>query len=130
MAKKDFSKVNTNPVYDIIDEATSSIEETPEATIDAEETPETTGRKNKPRKTDYTAEEKAAAMNSLQTSGKKGMKLSRINLSCSPANLDFVKTMARVRGQSVTKFINEVLDEARESHADLYEKAIEFRNSL
>lgn len=116
--KKDFSSVNTNPVYDAIAEA---IEETPAAGSDK--------KQYKPRKT-YSEEEAAAALESLQTSGKKGVKLPRINLAFTPANYDFIKTMAQVRGQNLTEFVNDMLKEARESHADLYQKAIEFRNSL
>ena len=113
-SKKDFSNINTNPVYDVIAEA---VEETP-------------GKKRyKDRKT-YTEEETAAALESLKTSGKKGVKLPRINLAFTPANYEFIKVMAQVRGQNLTEFVNDMLREARESHADLYEKAIEFRNSL
>lgn len=114
--KKDFSSINTNPVYDAIAEA-------------IEETPATGKKQYKPRKT-YTEEEAAEALESLQTSGKKGVKLPRINLAFTPANYDFIKTMAQVRGQNLTEFVNDMLKEARESHADLYQKAIEFRNSL
>lgn len=114
--KKDFSSVNTNPVYDAIAEA---IEE-----------PAAGGKKKyKPRKT-YTEAEAAAALDSLQTAGKKGVKLPRINLAFTPANYEFIKIMAQVRGQNLTEFVNDMLREARESHADLYQKAIEFRNSL
>lgn len=115
--KKDFSSVNTNPVYDAIAEA---IEETPAAG---------SKKKYKPRKT-YTEAEAAAALDSLQTAGKKGVKLPRINLAFTPANYEFIKIMAQVRGQNLTEFVNDMLREARESHADLYQKAIEFRNSL
>ena len=113
--KKDFSSVDTNPVYDAIAEATGT---------------RAGGKKKyKPRKT-YTEEEAAAVMDNLQTAGRKGIKLPRINLAFTPANYEFVKIMAQVRGQNLTEFVNDMLREARESHADIYEKAIEFRNSL
>lgn len=113
--KKDFSSVDTNPVYDAIAEATGT---------------RAGGKKKyKPRKT-YTEEEATAAVESMQTSGKKGVKLPRINLAFTQSNYDFVKIMAQVRGQSLTEFINDMLTEARESHIDIYNKAIEFRNSL
>ena len=115
--KKDFSSVNTNPVYSAIAEA---VEETPAAA---------NKKQYKPRKT-YSEEEAAAALDSLQTAGRKGVKLPRINLAFTPANYEFIKIMAQVRGQSLTEFVNDMLREARESHADLYQKAIEFRNSL
>jgi len=115
--KKDFSSVNVNPVYDAIAEA-------------VDEKRAAGGKKKyKPRKT-YTEEEAAAAMDSLQSAGRKGVKLPRINLAFTPANYEFVKIMAQVRGQNLTEFVNDILREARESHADVYNKAIEFRNSL
>lgn len=115
--KKDFSGVNVNPVYDAIAEA-------------VDEKRAAGGKKKyKPRKT-YTEEEAAAAMDSLQSAGRKGVKLPRINLAFTPANYEFVKIMAQVRGQNLTEFVNDILREARESHADVYNKAIEFRNSL
>lgn len=122
MAKKDFTAAaNTNPVYSTIAEAT--------ATADAQEVIEEQKKQYKARRT-YTEAEAQEALENLQTSGKKGVKLPRINLAFTPANYEFIKTMAQVRGQNLTEFVNDVLKEARESHADIYEKAIEFRNSL
>ena len=137
--KKDFSSVNVNPVYDAIAEATAEQMPGQLAIVDTngtieQETPaqdaqEIAKKQYKPRKT-YNAEETLAALESLQTSGKKGVKLPRINLAFTPANYEFIKTMAQVRGQNLTEFVNDMLTEARTSHADIYEKAIEFRNSL
>jgi len=135
--KKDFSNINTNRVYDTIAEATAagdSSEQLPgqmvitdiEGNI-AEEEP--TKKKYKDRKT-YTAAEQILFLEAMQTSGKKGVKLPRINLAFTPANYEFIKIMAQVRGQSLTEFVNDMLTEARTQHADIYEKAIEFRNSL
>lgn len=119
-AKKDFSKVNVNPVYDLIAEAT----EAPAASD------KPGGKKGyKPRKT-YTEEEAAEALESLHTSGLKGVKLPRINLAFTPANYEFIKIMAQVRGQNLTEFVNDVLQQARDNNADLYQQAINFRNSL
>ena len=108
MAKKDLN-INTAPVYDAIAEAT------------------TQGRK--PRKT-YTAEEAEAIKATLNTSGRKGVKLSRINVAFTPDNHKYVKTMARVTGITLTDFINKIIEEHRAAHADLYQQAIDFKNSL
>ena len=116
-AKKDFSKVNTNPVYNVIAEATDT------------KAPAASNGKSKPRKT-YTAAEAQAALENLHTSGLKGVKLPRINLAFTPANYEFIKTMAQVRGQNLTEFVNDVLQQARENNADLYKQAIKFRESL
>ena len=109
MAKKDFSQVNTAPVFNAIAEAT------------------TAGRK--PRRIP-TEEEKAEALETLHTVGLKGVKAPRINMAFTQSNYDFIVTMAQVRGQSRTEFVNDVLKKYRTENADLYNKALEFRNSL
>ena len=118
MAKRDFSSINTGHVYDTIAAATQDVQE---------EQPKQKTRKA--RKT-YTEEEAQHMMETLQTTGRKGVKLKRINLAFSPANYDYVVTLSRVRGETMTEFINHVLEEHREAHEDIYRKAIEFKNSL
>lgn len=133
---KDFSKVNTNPVYNAIADATAEPEQLPGQTTwetiqEAQEPQEAqekqTGRK--PRRT-YSEQETQEALYSRQTSGKKGVKLPRINLAFTPDVYEYIQIMSRVRGESMTDFINLALRQHREQHADIYEKAIEFRNSL
>jgi len=122
MAKKDFSQVNTNPVYNTIAAATADPEQ--EAAEIIEETPE-----RKPRRT-YTEQEAAEIMQTLHTTGRKGLKLPRINLAFTPELHEYVTTMSRARGETLTDFVNKVIREHMEAHRDIYEKAIEFRNSL
>lgn len=144
MAKKDFSNININPVYDAIaaateePETTAAAAEQPAAEVveaaapeeaPAEDAQEIAKKHYKPRKT-YTAEETLEALENMRTSGRKGVKLPRINLAFTPANYEFIKTMAQVRGQSLTEFVNDMLEEIRVEHADIYEKAMEFRNSI
>ena len=129
MAKKDFSQLNTGRVYSTIAEATAEpaaqeILEVPQAQEEQQAQPA-----RKPRKT-YTEEEKAEFLRTLNTNGKKGVKLPRINLAFSPQVYDFIKTMSRVRGENLTEFVNMVLQEYMEEHRDVYEKALEFKNSL
>ena len=121
--KELFSKVNVNPVYNVIAEAT----EAPAAS--AGNKGKADKKAYKPRKT-YTDAEAAEALESLHTSGLKGVKLPRINLAFTPANYEFIKIMAQVRGQNLTEFVNDVLQQARENNADLYQQAIKFRESL
>lgn len=116
-AKKDFSQVNTNPVYSAIAEATAAPE--------TQETP----KKRKTRKT-YTEQEKHEFMQSMNTSGRKGVKLPRINLAFAPDLYEYAQTMSRVSGLNLTQFVNEALRQHMEEHKDTYKKAIEFRNSL
>lgn len=122
MAKKDFSQVNTGRVYGAIAEATAEPEQGAAA---AQET----AQERKPRRT-YTEQEAAEIMQTMQTAGRKGIKLARINLAFRPDVYDYVLTMSRVRGETMTQFIDKVLREHMEQHTDIYNKAIEFRNSL
>lgn len=109
MAKKDFSDMQTTSIYGSINEATQGT--------------------RKQRK-EYTEEEAKEFANNLQTSGRKGVKLPRINLAFAPDVYDYITTMSRVRGENMTQFINHVLKQYMQDHMDIYEKAIEFRNSL
>lgn len=111
MAKKDFTQV-----YDVIANATAQEEQE-------------VSNERKPRR-GYTAQEAQEILSTMQTSGRKGIKLPRINLAFSPENYEYVVTMSRVRGENLTQFINKVIAEHREAHGEIYEKAIEFRNSL
>lgn len=63
------------------------------------------------------------ALEALQTQGKKGMKLPRINLAFTPSNLDYIRVMAGIRGESMTKFVNRVLEKDMEANGDKYRAA-------
>lgn len=117
MAKKDFSTVNTNPVYSTIAEATAPAE-APGVT-----------EPRKERKT-YTQAKKDEYQATLRTAGRKGCKLPRINLAFAPDLYDYVRTMARARGETITDFCNHVLRQSMEENQEVYEKAIEFRKSF
>lgn len=106
MAKKDFSQVN-----DVIAQAT------------------TEQGKRKPRK-EYTEQEAAEIAETMHTTGRKGVKLPRINLAFSPSNYKYIEIMSRVRGENLTQFVNKIIQEHREQHGDIYEKAQEFIDSL
>ena len=106
MAQKDFSQVN-----DVIAQATVA------------------QGKRKPRK-EYSAQEAAEIAETMHTTGKKGVKLPRINLAFSPSNYEYIEIMSRVRGENLTQFVNKIIAEHRDQHGDLYEKAQEFISSL
>lgn len=63
------------------------------------------------------------ALEALQTQGRKGMKLPRINLAFTPSNLDYIRVMAGIRGESMTKFVNRVLEADMEANGDKYRAA-------
>lgn len=107
--KKDFSQISTDRVYNAITEATQET--------------------RKPRKT-YTAQEAQEIQETLHTSGRKGVKLSRINMGFTPSNYEYITTMARVSGQNMTEFVNKIIADHRTDHADTYQKALEFKASL
>ena len=125
MAKKDFSKVNTGRVYDTIAAATAEPEQEAQEIQEAQQEQET----HKTRRT-YNEQEAQEFTHLLKTSGRKGLKLPRINLAFAPDTYEYVQIMARVTGVSMTEFVNLALRQHMEEHKDLYEKAIEFRNSL
>lgn len=119
MAKKDFSNIDVNPVYSALEEATA------EPVQEAQE-------EKKPRKErrTHTDAEAVEFMQNMRTSGHKGVKLPRINLAFAPDCYEYIQIMSRVRGENMTDFINIVIREHMRNHADMYEKAIEFRNML
>ena len=122
MVKGKLSEIKTSPIYQEMQQVTTP--EAPEAQEEKEEK-----RSYKPRKT-YCKLEQDEAMNDLRSSGRKGMKLPRINMAFTPQNYDYIKTMAQATGQSLTAFINSVIDASREDNKQLYYKALEFREEL
>lgn len=121
MAKKDFTAAAAATMKNNIVEA--------QDTTATEELTDNPVKRRKSRKT-YSEEEKQEFMSIGATSGRKGTKLSRINMAFTPENYDFIQTMAKVRGETLTSFVNDMVAKYREEHGELYKKAIEFRNSL
>lgn len=124
MAKKDFSKIAADPVYSTIAAATAEPE-----TAETQEVQEAPKKQRKERRIP-TQEEALQAMNALQTTGRKGVKLPRINLAFTPEVYEYIKIMAQVRGENLTQFVNHVLKKSMEDNKKIYDKAIEFRNAL
>ena len=67
-------------------------------------------------------EEQAQRAANLKTQGRKGCKAVRINTAYTPDNYEYIQTMARLRGQSLTAFVNMLIDKHREENAALYEQ--------
>ena len=116
MAKKDFSTVDTSSVYDTIAEATAPAADQAQARPKA--------------RREYTAEERLKFMEEMRTSGRKGVKMERINMAFQPTVFEYIEIMSRVTGMSKTGFVNFALKQHMEEHADLYNQAIEFRKRL
>lgn len=49
----------------------------------------------------------------LGTQGRKGAKLPRINMAFSPANLEYLRIMAGLNGQSITRYVNAMIERER-----------------
>ena len=59
----------------------------------------------------------------LKTQGKKGAKAQRINMAFTPSNMDYMRVLSKIKGQTLTQFVNELIAKEREANADAYEKA-------
>ena len=120
-AKKDYSKLNTGRVYEAIAEATAE----PEAqeVQPAQEEPQAA------RKV-YTEAERQAYLQTGKTQGRPGIKAARINLAFYPDQYEYIKTMAAVRGQSITEFVNHIIGQNMEENAALYAQARAFKKAF
>lgn len=118
---KDFNNIKAGKVKNTIAAATQETQEVQEI----HETQDT----RKKRRT-YTNQEAAEFLKEMNTSGRKGLKLPRINIGFSPDVYDYVKTMANAAGMNYTDFVNKVLRDHMESHQDVYQRAVDIRNSI
>lgn len=106
MAKKDFSKIDTG-------------RERVQAEL------ETATEERKPGQQGTAGpDEQRERIDTMKTAGRKGCHAPRINLAFSGPNYDFVRVMSRIKGQTLTSFVNWIIDEYRAEHPDLYEKAL------
>lgn len=129
MAKKDFSNINTAPVYGAIAEATAE-QGTQEAHFKQEGPEITKAAIEAAERSRYSVQEAAGFLNNLQSTGRKGLKLPRINLAFAPDIYEYIQHMSRIKGESMTVFVNNILRQHMEDHREIYEKAKEFKNSL
>ena len=77
-----------------------------------------------------TVEVQEQAREQGKTQGRKGCKAHRFNMAFSPAAYDFITTMARVRGETITSFVNHLIEKCAEDNAEVYQQALKFRDSL
>lgn len=116
--RKDFTTANTGRVYGAIAEATAEPEQAQEAQ-----------QARKERKT-YTEQEQQEFREAGKTKGRKGCKAIRINMAFTPEVHEYIKTMARVRGESITDFTNYIFTRSMEENAEVYQRAKEFKESF
>ena len=72
-----------------------------------------------------TDSEKKTRQAEQRTQGKKGAGMQRINMAFTPDNIDFIHIMSRIRGESMTAFVNYVLDLYKEEHPEIYRRALD-----
>lgn len=65
------------------------------------------------------------AQETRRTQGRKGLKMPRMNMSFTPSNMDYLKTMAGIHGMTVTRFVNYIIEQHTETNAERYQKAKE-----
>lgn len=70
------------------------------------------------------------AQEAFKTQGNKGMKMPRINMAFTPSNLDFIRVMAGISGQSMTQYVNSVIEAERERNGERYQRAKDLMNGL
>ncbi len=64
------------------------------------------------------------------TQGRRGGKLPRINMAFSPQNLEYLRIMAGLRGQSVTRYVNSLVEQDMLQNKDVYAVARELAGGI
>lgn len=79
---------------------------------------------------EITTEELQERQEEMRTRGRKGAKAIRINMAFTPSNHEFIKTMATVTGQTMTEYVNFVIDSFRKDYGDDYEEILKIREKI
>lgn len=116
--KKDFTAANTGRVYDAIEQAT------------AQTTPAEKRIPPRKRGIEPTQEEIDLAREQHKTQGRKGVRAVRFNMAFDPDIHEYITTMAKVRGQTVTQFTNYVFRLSMEQNKEVYEQAKAFQKLI
>lgn len=74
-----------------------------------------------------TPEEQAERAAALTTQGRKGCKAVRINMAFTPENHDFVKSVAMARAETMTQYVNHIIEQYRLEHGELYQEILRNR---
>ena len=120
--KKNFDNVNLSDLVDVV----SSVEDVVSGGDEMEEEE----RRGKTGQTTASEEEQEERKRNMQTQGRKGCHMTRINMAFTDENHDYIKVMARVSGKSMTEFVNWVLEQYRSEHGELYDEAKSIINRM
>ena len=80
--------------------------------------------------TPATEEEAEARKALMQTRGRKGVHLPRINMAFTPENHEYIKTMALITGQTMTEFLNDIITEYRAQYDENYGEIAKMREKV
>ena len=108
MAKKDKFEANWQHVHGDIEQATGG------RGTQAEATPEELEQRQR----------------EMRTQGRKGCKMARINMAFTPENHEFIKKAARYKTMNLTEFMNHIIEQYREEHAEAYQRILENAEEL
>ena len=86
--------------------------------------------KNRKMQTPASRDEADERMALMQTRGRKGVHLPRINMAFTPENHDFIKTMSIVTCKTMTEFLNDVIKQYREEYSQDYDEIIKMRERI
>lgn len=59
----------------------------------------------------------------MRTQGRKGCKMTRLNLAMTPENHEFIKVLSKVTGTTMAKVVNGLIATYRKEHPELLSKA-------
>ena len=109
MAKKNFETINTGSrVISALEKSTAQAGR--QATAPIQEQEERRARGN--------------------TQGRKGCKKDRYNLGVTTENRKYIEVMSGLRGQSMSNFINDVIEQHRLDNLETYEQATQLAERL
>ena len=80
--------------------------------------------------TPATEEEAEVRKALMQTRGRKGVHLPRINMAFTPENHEYIKTMALITGQTMTEFLNDIITEYRVQYDENYGEIAKMREKV
>lgn len=63
------------------------------------------------------------AQEAQATQGRKGVKMPRINMAFTPSNLDYLRVMAGIKGVSITRYVNSLVEKDQEENGATYDAA-------
>ncbi len=127
--KKDFSSIGG---FSLAAQQLKEAQEVQEEqnTQETQQTQDKQEKQRKPRKR-YTQEEAQAILEEGRNGrGLGGVKAPRINMAFTAKNYDFIVTLARMRGETATGFLNHLIDLAREDYKEQYEMAKKLKESF